>query len=338
MDTRRVFTLLTIITVVFIIGTLGFVVIEGWSFFDALYMTIITLTTIGFGEVHALTYGGKVFTIFLIFMGLGVVTFSISSLMNYMLNFDLKKHRRDKMQKKIEDMKNHTIVCGFGRMGQIVCKQLAKNHTKFIVIDNNPEMILKLEKTDYLWIEGDASHDESLEAAGISRAKVLVSLIDDDSDALYISLVGRAASKDMYIICRANDEKAKTRILKAGANKVVLPTHMTALRVSESVLNPAVEDFLDIDSEANSEETRVQLADLYVSKDSDMINATLNEKGKEMQDLIVVGVRKPDKSFIFKPPADYVFCEGDCLITMGSVESYCKAKERLKLETSSLSE
>ena len=333
MEFRKVLYILAVALTAFVIGTLGFVVIEDWPFFDALYMTIITLTTIGFGEVHALSYEGKIFTIFLIFMGLGIVTFSISTLMNYMLNFDLKKHKRDKMQKRIDELKKHTVVCGFGRMGEIVCKQLAANNSKFVVIENNQDMIQKLEKSDYLWIDGDAAHEETLETARLDHAKVLVSLIDDDANALYISLVGRSTSNELYIICRANDELAKKRILKAGANKVVLPTHMSALRVSESVLNPAVEDFLDLGS-GSTEASRVQLADLYVSKSSLLINSTLNDKGKDMQDLIIVGVRKPDKSFIFKPPADYVFCEGDCLISMGSNESYRKAKDILKLDNS----
>lgn len=333
MELKKLLYILLITTAAFFVGTAGFMYIENWAFFDALYMTIITLTTIGFGEVHALSYEGKIFTICLIFMGLGIVTFSISSLMNYMLNFDLKKHKRDKMQKKINELNKHTVVCGFGRMGEIVCKQLAASNTTFVVIENNQDIIQKLEKSGYLWIQGDAAHDETLENAGLDRAKVLVSLIDDDSDALYISLVGRSMTPDLYIICRANDEQAKKRILKAGANKVVLPTHMTALRVSESVLNPAVEDFLDLGS-GNTEGSRIQLADLYISKTSHLNNSTLGERGKDMLDLIIVGVRKPDKSFIFKPASDYVFTEGDCLISMGSNESYRRARDLLKLETS----
>ena len=186
MEFRKVLYILAVAVTAFVIGTLGFVVIEDWPFFDALYMTIITLTTIGFGEVHALSYEGKIFTIFLIFMGLGIVTFSISTLMNYMLNFDLKKHKRDKMQKRIDELTKHTVVCGFGRMGEIVCKQLAANNTKFVVIENNQDMIQKLEKSDYLWIDGDAAHEETLETARLDHAKVLVSLIDDDANALYI--------------------------------------------------------------------------------------------------------------------------------------------------------
>lgn len=333
MPIKKILLILLFVICAFLSGTFGYMSIEGWNFADSFFMTLITLTTIGFGEVHPLSETGRTFTIFLILIGLGLVSFSISTIMNTLLNFDLKKHKRGKMNKKVEELKDHTIVCAFGRMGSIVCEELSHNGTDFVVIEKEHDRLADLEKSGFLYIDGDASNEEILEKAGISRAKVLVSMVDSDADALYISLVSRSVNPDLFIICRASVETAKARILRAGANRVVLPTRMTAIRVAEFVLNPAVEDFLDISGARSKKENRIQLADLFVGKDSDLIGKSLGEKGSQMEDLIVVGVRKSDKSFLFKPPSSYVFKEGDCLISMGSQDAYLKAKDNLKLDT-----
>lgn len=318
----------------FIIGTGGYYYIEGWSFIDSFYMTAITLTTVGFGEVHALTDMGKLFTIAVLFVGAGIVTYSISITMTYMMSFDFEKRRKEKMMTKIAGLNNHTVICGFGRMGGIIARELARNNTTFVVIENNEPLLTELKKTDYLWIDGDAAQDENLIAAGIERAKVLVSMIDNDSEALYITLASRSLNNDLHIITRATDMMAKKRILKAGADKVVLPIVMSGLQVAESVLNPAVEDFLDFTFASEDRyEKRIQLADLFVTKSSNLINESLESKGSEMNDLIIVGIKKSDKSFIFNPDSDYIFQEGDCLIAMGTRESYHQARRHFNLSS-----
>lgn len=313
----KVIIILSMVVFVTIMGTLGYQVIEGWNFLDSLYMTIITLTTTGYQEVHQLSDKGRILTMFLLVLGMGIVAYSITSVMSYILNIDFKKRGREKMQKQINSLSGHTIVCGFGRMGHVICEELAKENNEFVIIEQDPAKVEVMKEKGYFYIEGDAAHDENLQKAGIEKAGVLVSMIDNDSDGLYIALAGRSLNKNLFIIVRANDENARRRILRAGANKVILPTIMSGLKVAQSVLNPAVEDFLEI-SFHGSDDQKIQLVDLSVTQESTLVNKTIEEMGPQIQDLIVVGIRKPDHTFIFNPVSSYVFEKDDTLIAMGS--------------------
>lgn len=311
-------------------GTIGYRLIEGWSFFDSFYMTIITLTTTGYQEVHHLSDQGRVLTIMLLILGMGIVAYSVTAVTSYILNLDFKQRGKERMQKKIEKLKGHTIVCGFGRMGQVICEELYRKQNDFVIIEQDPSKTETMKELGYLYIDGDAAHDENLIKAGIENANVLVSMIDNDSDGLYIALAGRSLNEKMYILVRANDENARRRILRAGANKVILPTIMSGLKVAQSVLNPAVEDFLDISIHDNHNE-KIQLVDLSVTEESTLVNKTIEEMGPLVRDLIVVGIRKPDHTFIFNPLSSYVFEKDDTLIAMGSQIAFENAIEQYKL-------
>lgn len=239
------------------------------------------------------------------------------------------------MEKKVSEFEGHTIVCGFGRMGEIICKKLQEEGIKFVVIEKRESNASVLENLGYDYILGDAAHDDILKKAGTEKAKVLVSVIDNDSDGLYIALAGRSFKKDIQIIIRANEPNAQRRMIRAGADKVVLPYVMSGLKVAETVINPAVEDFLSIKGlQGNGiEEDLIQLADLFVTKDSKIINKPLSEIGPEIKEVIIVGVRKPNRKFIFNPRGDYIFEEGDCLIAMGDQESYCHTRDKYLLES-----
>jgi len=305
------------------------------NLFDALYLTVITLTTTGYGDIVPKTSEGKRFTIFLLLLGVGGFTYAISTILSYISSIDFSHRRRLKMEKDINNLTDHTIVCGFGRMGEIICKKLSERHVNFVVIEKREKLLERVEMLGYKYIVGDAAHDDVLLNAGVKKAKVLVSVIDNDSDGLYIALAGRSFNKDLHIILRANERSAEKRMLRAGADKVVLPFVMSGLNVAESVINPAVEDFLNIKGMKGShgEEVPIQLADLYVSKTSDIINKRLDEVGPKMEKMIIVGVRKPNQKFIFNPGGDYVFQEDDCIITMGDQESYLNVKDRYHLKS-----
>jgi len=188
----------------------------------------------------------------------------------------------------------------------------------------------------YYFIEGDAAQDEILEKAGIEKASVLVSVIDSDSDGLYIALAGRTYNPDMYIIVRANEQSAKPRMIRAGANKVVLPFVMSGLKVAETVINPAVEDFLSISGmDIDGQGQMIQLADLYVTEHSTVLGSMIKSFGQEMKKLIIVGIRKDNGEFIFYPKGDYIFEKGDCLISMGEQSDYREAKKKFVFSSSS---
>jgi voltage-gated potassium channel len=322
-----------IVFAILIMGSIGYWKIEDYEFIDAVYMTVITLTTTGFREVRPLSENGKIFTIFLLLMGMGVVTYSISSIVSYITSIDFSKRRRDKMEKRINLFKNHTIVCGYGRMGEIICKRLEEENIPFVVIERRETLVQLLKQRSYHYIEGDAAHDEHLIKAGIERAKTLVSVIDNDADGLYIALAARSFNANLQIIVRAGEQNAKKRILRAGADKVILPFVMSGLKVAESIINPAVEDFLNIPDAQGAEGEPIQLADLYVTEESTIIGKELAEVGPLVKKIIIVGIRKKDHTFIFSPGGEYVFEIGDCLIAMGEQLAYKQTQEKFNLST-----
>ena len=305
-------------------------IIEGWSFLDSLYMTIITLTTIGYSEVHTISENGQIFNIFLIIIGVGTATFSFSTIVTEIASIDFEKRRRIKMIKKIESMEGHTIVCGFGRMGEVICKRLSEYGTRFVVIEKRPSLVEELKKSGYLYVEGDAANDDHLIEAGVKKAKVLVSVIDNDSDGLYVALASRSMRKDLFIIVRANEEKAKKRMIRAGANRVILPFVMSGHKVAETVINPSTEDLFDITND-DERDRKIQLADLFVNKNSKLNGKCLKQIGSLFSNLIIIGIRDKEDGFSFKPKSTYIFKEGDCLIAMGPLKDYQDAKEKLML-------
>ncbi|MDH5415594.1 MAG: potassium channel family protein, partial [Flavobacteriaceae bacterium] len=310
----------------------GFMQIEGWSFLDSLYMTVITLTTIGYHEVQALSDTGKVFNLVLIMFGVGTVTFSITKIISDITSIDFRTRRREKMKKKIESMSGHTIVCGYGRMGEVICKRLAEYNIDFVVIERDPGLIEELNKSNYLHIDGDAANDDHMLEAGIERAKSLVSVIDNDSDGLYIALAARSINPHLFIIVRANEEKARKRILRAGANKVILPFVMSGNKVADTVINPATEDLFDITSAKECDpKEKIELADLIVRESSTITGKTLNEVGPLMPNLLIIGIKNDDEGFEFKPGSTHVFQAGECLIAMGPRKDYENAKAVLNL-------
>jgi len=321
MPIKSILTLLVLLVLLTFGGTFGYMYFEGWTFFDSLYMTIITLTTTGFSEVKPLSLVGRLFTMILLIMGVGLVAYSATTLINIFFSFNWAERRKRKMKKRIMNLKDHTIIIGFGRMGKIICKELHEAEHPFVVIEKHDDPASHFESFPYLWMAEDAAQDESLWNAGIEKAKNLVIMIDDDADALYITLAARSLNRDIEILVRANAESAKKKLILAGADKVVLPFIMSGHKIAESILNPAVEDLLNI-SGVKGGQGQLQIADIIVSKQSYLVNMTLGGCGILREEMIVVGIKKPDRSFIFAPKGDYIFEIGDCIIALGSKENY----------------
>jgi len=312
-------------------GTLGYMLIEGWSFDESLYMTIITLTTTGFQEVHPLSLTGRRFTILIMVLGIGTVAYSFSVIMNEVLSMDFADRRRKKMDQKFNGLSKHTIICGYGRMGQIVCKELAKAKMCFVVIEKAANRINELKKTEYLWIEGDASQDEHLKKAGIEKARVLVSMLDDDADNLYLCLAGRSLNAGVMIIARANEPSAEPKLKRAGADKVVMPVVASGHRVAKTVINPAVDSLLQITGMDIGDKREIGVSELRVNPDSRLIGRTLADSGFKLSGVMVIGVREKGVGFKFAPPKDYRFAEGDCLITLSTEASLAKMQQEFNL-------
>lgn len=318
-----------------VVGTSGYVFIEGWNVFDSLYMTIITLTTTGYQEVHPMSQEGRLFTMILLVCGMGIVAYSVSAIMNFVLNIDFEKRRVQKMKKEISELRDHTIVCGYGRIGKVICKELEYKGVDFVVVERGDEQIKKLMDEKYFYIHGDAAADEILEEAGICHAKSLVSMIDNDADGLYLCLAARSLNPKLRIIVRASDERAKKRIEKAGANKVILPIIMSGKRIAESVVNPAVEDFLDVAGAYFEKGEGIQLADIHVNEKSFLIGITVKDFSNVVNDLVIVAIKKECGDFVFFPKEDYHFEDGDVLVSIATEVGYNKTLEHFRIDPGS---
>jgi voltage-gated potassium channel len=330
---KIIFIIFTLASLV-VCGTFGFSYIEGWSLHESLYMTIITLTTTGFQEVHPMSVAGRNLTMILLILGMGVVAYSVSIIMSHLLSLDLENSKIKRREKEINKMKNHTILCGYGRMGKIIADELAKANHDFLIIEKDPLKINLLKESQYLWIEGDATHDEVLHKANINSAHALVSMIDSDADALYLALAARSLNSSLEIIVRASEEEAKPKILRAGANKVVLPVLMSGIKVAQAILNPAVEDFIDLSGINNSLSNDIyQLVDIPIHPGSQLANKSIHHYDLQKYGLVIVGVKTSHQEFHFSPAPNYLYQVGDVVLALGSKDSFLKVSQTYNITT-----
>ena len=314
--------LFSLISLVILIGggTLGYAVIEDWSGFESLYMTVITLATVGYKEVHELSYEGKVFTIILIIFGTGNIAYTIGSMIQFMVEGQLRKLLgRKKLQKKIKNLKGHYIVCGFGRIGRLVSREFASKPIPFIVVEQNPDRCQRLEDEGYLFVHGDATHDDVLEKAGIRQAKGLVTVVTSDSANVFITLTARGINPELFILARASEDGADIKLMRAGANKVVSPYTIGASRIAQAILRPSVVDFIDIAT--GTENIELQLEEIQISSKSTLSGKTLINSGirKELG-LIIVGIKR-NQHMNFNPDPTIEIEPADILIALGEPDA-----------------
>ncbi|MCK4501581.1 MAG: potassium channel protein [Desulfuromonadales bacterium] len=297
-------------------GTVGYVVIEDWNLFEALYMTIITLATVGYGEVHTLSHGGKIFTIFLIVFGVGTIAYTIGSMIQFMVEGQLRQLLgRKKVQKQIGRLKGHYIICGYGRIGRQICHEFAAKPLPFIVVENDPEQCQSLEGDGHLYICGDATKDEVLEQAGIHQAKGLITVVTSDSANVFIILTARGINPELFIMARASEEGAEVKLMRAGASKVISPYTIGASRMAQAILRPLVVDFIDI--AIGRDNIELQMEEISVAPESSLVGKNLIQSGiRQELGLIVVGI-KHDDHMMFNPAAKTIIEAGHVLIALG---------------------
>ncbi len=299
-------------------GTLGYSAIEGWPLWDSLYMTIITLSTVGFKEVHLLSDTGQIFTTFLIIFGAFNIAFVVSAGAQFILQGQLEEILgRRKMGKKVQKLKNHIILCGFGRVGGQVADEFTRRNEEFVIIEMNGEMVHDARKKGYYLIEGNAADDDMLNEAGISRAKAIVSTLPDDADNVYLALTARQINPDLFIIARAETMLAKKKLRRAGADKVVCPHELGGAQMAMATLRPNVVDFLQLASVVPGGE-RMGIEEISIRTEGKLTGKTIIEAAiKQQYDTIVVGLRKKTGEVLFNPAGDTTMDEGDILIALG---------------------
>jgi voltage-gated potassium channel len=331
MDTRKAL-LRALIAIVFIIavGTFGYQVLEGWTLLESLYMTIITITTIGFKEVHDLGPQGEVFTIFIIVMGMGTTAYLLLATTRFVIEGEVSKIlSRRRYMKTVEKLKDHFIICGYGRMGTFVCNQLSDRGIPFVVIEHRYEVQDTLVQAKHLFVPGDATKEQTLIAAGIKRARGLVALLDSDAGNVYVVLSARRLNPDLEIIARAGEEEAEEKLQWAGATRVISPYLIGGMRLVLGILKPKVMGFVEL--ALDHKELDIDLEEVEISDSSSYCGRRLLDTGirKELN-LIIVSILKRDGRMVFNPGPDTVIEVRDTLIAMGERNSLMALEKKAK--------
>jgi voltage-gated potassium channel len=303
------------------IGVLGYKLISGYDWVDAIYMTVITITTVGFAEVNPLDTASKIFTIFLILASVVIVGYAISIITEYILsrnNFEDIKQR--KMQKRINSMSNHIIICGFGRNGKQAARKLLAYKKPFVIIERDREIIERFQEDDIAFVQGNANDDDTLKEAGIERASTLISALPNDADNLFVVLSARQINNKMAIISRASEETSYNKLKLAGANNVILPDKIGGDHMASLVVIPDLIEFIDnlgIVGERNINVEEVKAEQLY---DTSKIKTIRELDLRKKTGCTVIGFKDEHGDYIVNPEADTKLVPGSKIIVLGRPE------------------
>ena len=300
-STKNLIISLIFATVIIITGTAGFMFFEGWNVLDSLYMTVITLTTVGYGEVHKISNTGRIYTICLISIGVSFYLYIAASVVQFIVEGQIRNILgRKRLDKKISKMKNHYIVCGYGRIGNILCRQLKTKYSDIVVIEKNSYLVSEANEKGLLFIEGDATDEKALEKAGIKRAKSLIAVLGSDTENVFLVLTARQLSKDIFIMARAGEEKTKSKLNAAGADFVESPYEIGGRRMAQRLLRPSVTDFIDLALAHRRKD--IQMEEMPVKSSSRLVNLSLKDSNiRQDYNLIIIAIKKPDNSMLFNP-------------------------------------
>jgi voltage-gated potassium channel len=323
---RNLHISLFVLTATIAMGTLGYVLIEDWTTLDALYMTVITVFTVGFMEVHALSAWGRFFTILIIIFGVGTIAYTIGSLAQFMVEGQLLWILgRRKLEKKLSKLHGHYIICGYGRIGALISSEF-RGRVPFVIVESTPELCQQLREEGIPFVQGDATEDETLIEAGIQRAKGLITAVASETANVYITLTARGLNPDLFILARCGEEGTEVKLKRAGANKVISPYRIGANRMAWAVLRPSVVDFIDI--AVGGESLELQLEEIRVAPDSTLVDKTLVTSGiRRDWGIMIIGIKKISGEMHFNPASTTLIDAGDILITIGEQPAILKLEQ-----------
>jgi voltage-gated potassium channel len=307
---------LVLITVT-VTGTAGYMIFEGWPFLDALYMTIIVITTIGFGEVRPLDDSGRIFTIALAVFGVGGIFYALIAVFSFLVEGELGAILGvQRMKSQIEQLRGHYILCGFGRVGEEIAREFAGRDITFVVVEITPEAIERAQKRGYPLLVGDGTSDEVLREAGVERARCLLAASDSDADNTFIILTAKALNPSIYVVARAAHPDSQPRMLRAGADRVFSPYVTAGWQMAVSALQPSVVEF--IDTLATGQAGERILAEIDVSADSGFVGQTIEQALRENESILVLGIRRRSGEVLVGPAPETSLQPGDRVIVMGA--------------------
>src|SRR5215510_11506958 len=311
------------------VGVIGYRVLEGYTWLEALYMTVITLSTVGFGEVRPLHPVGRIFTVLLLAAGLGVVFYTMITVTEKVVEGEFQQFfGRRRMQKRIGVLSNHYLVCGFGRIGEVVCRELASKPVPFVVIEQLEERIREAEANQYLILQGDATEEKTLLAAGVQQAQGLFAALATDAGNVFVTLTAKELNPTLFVVARAENERSERTLLRAGADKVISPYAMGGHRMAQAALRPAVVDIIELATHHQSLE--LQLEEISVPASSRCQGKTLREAELcEQPDIIVVAIKRASGKTLFNPTPGERLEIGDSLIALAEAPQLKEIERRI---------
>lgn len=302
-------------------GTIGYVLIEGWSVWDAFYMTVITVTTVGYGEVHPLTQAGRVFTVVILLSGVGAFFYAFTLLMALLSSGGfLERRERRRNARMLETLEEHFIVCGFGRMGEIIAREFARQQVPFVLVERNPDRVHLAMEQGFVAVEADASNEDVLKRLRIDRARGFVAAVGTDAENVYAVLSARLLKPDLFIVGRAESDDARTKLRRAGADRVISPYHLGGLQIAQTAMRPAVVDFLQLAT--SSDNMELNLEQVHITEGSPLAGRSLIDAGlRQRFGVVVVGIRRADGKMDFNPAPETAMRPGDDLVVLGRTDS-----------------
>jgi voltage-gated potassium channel len=321
---------LAMITTIIVIGVTGYMIIEGDKFIDALYMTVITISTVGFGEIHKLSQGGKIFTMLLIISSFTTYAYALTTISTHFFEGQLKFILRGYGSKTLRKMQNHIVICGYGRNGQQVAKELKVYMNKYVIIDQKKEAVKSYLSSEDNFIEGDATLDEVLIRANIKTARGLITTLPIDADNLYVVLTARALNPDLEIISRASSESSETKLRMAGVDSVVMPERVGGAHMANLITRPDIIEFLDHVSLHGQDPTTLE--EIICSEMSENLKLkSIFEIGiRKVTGANIIGYKTPDGRYVLNPTPDTRVIPGTKLFVLGTPEQIKKMREILK--------
>ena len=333
MNNRRKFAIIvSLLLIIMLVGISGYMLLLDVSLIDALYMTVITISTVGYGEVGTMTDASKLFSIGIIFSGLTVVGYGATSIVSLFFEGELKDAwRKKRMEERIFNLDNHYIVCGAGAIGSTVIECLSNNAANFVVIEESEKRVEELDEIGILAVQGDATHEETLQKAGIEKAKGIICTLTTDAENVFVVLTARELNDNIYIISKAIEQSAHNKLLKAGANKTISPNEIGGQRMAALMVRPAIMSFLDIITHAG--DLTLDLEEVMIPAHSTLVGQKLSEaRIPDRTGLIVLALNKEGvEDFKFNPNSNEILNKGDTMIVLGTNEQVNKLKSIVKM-------